>query len=172
MTFQVPRMDERESAAWLGLVTVTQLLPNALDSQLQRDAGLTHFEFTVLTALQLAPGGTLRMTALAEATVSTLPRLSHVCARLERRGLVERFSCAQDRRATNVRLTGDGRRSLVRAIPDHLATARRVVIDALRPDQLVALAEITSVIRERLGGGPQCDRTPAVAAGCDESSPA
>ncbi|NKF33423.1 MarR family transcriptional regulator, partial [Pseudomonas sp. BGM005] len=38
MAFQVPRMDERESRAWLGLITVAQLLPAALDSQLQRDS--------------------------------------------------------------------------------------------------------------------------------------
>jgi DNA-binding MarR family transcriptional regulator len=147
---RVPRMNDQESQAWLGLTTVFSLLPSALDRQLQRDSGLTHFEFVVLSTLQLSPEPTLRMTAIAQATDATLPRLSHVCGRLEKRGLVARSPCAEDRRATNVGLTSDGRRELIRAVPGHIATARRLVIDALTPDQLDALTEITGAIIARL----------------------
>ena len=165
MSFQVPRMDERESAAWLGLTAVTQLLPAALDTQLQREAGMTHFEFTVLTALRLAPSSTLRMSALAESTNATLPRLSHVCARLEKRGLIERRTSAADRRTTNVTLSSAGRRELIRATPGHIETARRIVIDALTPQQLEALTGISAAIRKNLAGterwgppdGPRAD---------------
>lgn len=150
-------MNEQESAAWLGLIAVSQLLPTALDAQLQRDSQLTHFEFFAMTVLRFAPQNTLRMTALAETTASTLPRLSHVCSRLEQRGLVERFPCSEDRRATNVRLTPEGRRSLIRATPGHIATAHHLVIDALTPTQLDALAEVTTAILARLTGGPDCD---------------
>lgn len=154
MKRRVPRMNEQESAAWLGLTTVFQLLPSALDRQLQRDSGLTHFEFVVLSTLQLTPEPTMRMTALAQATDATLPRLSHVCGRLEKRGLVVRSPCPEDRRATNVGLTGDGRRELIRSVPGHIATARRLVIDALTPDQLDALTEITGAISARLADEP------------------
>lgn len=150
MKRRVPRMNEQESAAWLGLTTVFQLLPSALDRQLQRDSGLTHFEFIVLSTLQLSPDPTMRMTTLAQATDATLPRLSHVCARLEKRGLVVRSPCPEDRRATNVALTGDGRRELIRSVPGHIATARRLVIDALTPEQLDALTEITGAIGAKL----------------------
>lgn len=152
MSFQVPRMDERESAAWLGLTAVTQLLPAVLDAQLQRDAGMTHFEFTVLTALRLAPSSTLRMTALAQSTNATLPRLSHVCSRLEKRGLIERRSSSVDRRTTNVRLRSAGRRELILATPGHIETARRIVIDALTPEQLEVLTQISATIRHNLAG--------------------
>lgn len=157
MTIRVPRMSAEESAAWLGLIAVAQLLPAALDAQLRRDAGLTHFEFMALTVLRLAPGSTLHMTALADATNATLPRLSHVCSRLERRGLVERAPSARDRRATDVRLTTQGRRQLIRAMPQHVATARRLVVDALTPAQLDALSGIADAIRERLSGGADCE---------------
>lgn len=150
-------MNDQESAAWYGLITVSQLLPAALDTQLQQNAQLTHFEYSVLTVLRFASESTLRMTTLAEVTASSLPRLSHVCSRMEKRGLIERFTCSQDRRATNVHLTPEGRRALIRATPDHIATARRLVIDALSPEQLDSLAEITGIIRsqldERLIGG-------------------
>jgi DNA-binding MarR family transcriptional regulator len=59
--------------------------------------------------LSEAPRQTLRMTSLAMQTNATLPRLSHVADRLEDRGLVERFSCPEDARATNIRLTAAGR---------------------------------------------------------------
>jgi DNA-binding MarR family transcriptional regulator len=151
-------MNDQESEAWLGLVTVFQLLPSALDRQLQRDSGLTHFEFGVLSTLQLTSEPAMRMTALAQATDATLPRLSHVCGRLEKRGLVERFPCPTDGRATNVRLTSAGRRELIHSVPGHIAMARRLVIDALTPDQLDALTEITGAISARLAdesGDPQ-----------------
>ncbi|MFG6443644.1 MarR family winged helix-turn-helix transcriptional regulator [Microbacterium sp. P06] len=150
MEFAVPRMDERESRAWRGLIAVTQLLPAALDAQLQREAQLTHFEFGVLTVLHTMPGTTLRMTELAEATHATLARLSNVCSRMEKKGLIERSPCPQDRRATNVRLTTAGRRALIHSVPDHIATVRSLVIDALNDEQLDALADISATILARL----------------------
>ena len=153
-------MDERESRAWLGLVAVTQLLPAALDSQLQREAHLTHFEFMVLTALRFAPQSTLRMTALADATNASLTRLSHVCTRLEKRGIIERTPSPDDRRATDIRLTGEGRRALITAMPGHIATARHLVIDALTPAQLDALADIAETITGRLAGDDSAAATP------------
>jgi DNA-binding MarR family transcriptional regulator len=150
MSRQVPRMDEVESEAWLQLVSVLELLPATLDAQLQQDSAITHFEYVVLSMLQFAPERTLRMKELATGTNSTLPRLSHVVSRLERRELVERFPCPEDRRATNVRLTGAGRRTVVRATPGHIATVRRFVLDALDRDQLTALAEIAGAVSRRL----------------------
>ena len=44
-----------EWSAWLQLVSTFTLLPAALDSQLQRDAGMSHFEFEVMAALSRQP---------------------------------------------------------------------------------------------------------------------
>jgi len=143
-------MNDAESAAWLGLMGVCEVLPSALDAQLQRDADITHYEFMVLSAVRLAPDSTMRMSHVARATNATLPRLSHVCSRLEKRGLVERLPCEGDKRATNLHLTTAGRAVLIRSIPDHIATARELVIDALTPEQLGQLASITAAIDARL----------------------
>ena len=145
-----PRMTPAESEAWMKVVALIELLPSALDSQLQRDAQLTHFEFAALSMLQFQADHTTRMSALAVATNATLPRLSHVVSRLETRGLVERFPCPEDRRATNVRLTDLGRRTVIRATPEHIATARELVVDALSPQQLTQLDEIATVLLRRL----------------------
>ena len=96
------------------LIAVVELLPGVLDSQLRRDADLTHFEYFVLAMLSEAPERTLRMTALAARTNATLPRLSHVVRRLEERGLVERFPCPRGRpghqRPADRGRVGQGRR--------------------------------------------------------------
>ena len=140
--------DERE--AWLRLIAVVQLLPGALETQLRTDSGLTHFEYFVLAMLSEAGDRTLRMTWLAQRTNATLPRLSHVVSRLEGRGLVERFPCLQDGRATNVRLTDAGWDVVVAAAPGHVATVRRYVVDALTPEQLEQLREIGDALLVQL----------------------
>lgn len=148
MAFQVPRMDPLESRAWLALVGTAELLPTALDAELQADADMTHFEFMVLTVLRHSRG--MRMTQLAAATNATLPRLSKVVSRLVARGLVSRETDAVDGRAVTVLLTGEGRRALVRATPGHIALVRRLVIDRLTPDQLEALATALEPVVEAL----------------------
>ena len=164
--YQVPRMDALESRAWLALVGLGELLPAALDARLQAEAGLTHYEFGVLTVLRQAPGGAVRMKALAAATTATRPRLSKVVARLVTRGLVERVAGADDGRAVEVRLTPDGRRALIRAVPDHIAHARELVIDRLSRDELEALADILEpIVRrldplQRLGRSGECATEP------------
>jgi DNA-binding MarR family transcriptional regulator len=143
-------LDDEQRAAWVKLVAVTELLPGVLDTQLRRDSGLTHFEYFVLAMLSESPERTLRMTSLAHQTNATLPRLSHVVARLENRGLVERFPCPEDGRATNTRLTDAGWAAIVAAAPGHVATVRRHVIDVLSPEQLRELEGIMSTLLERL----------------------
>lgn len=143
-------LNDDEQAAWRRLVAVVELLPGVLDSQLRGDAELTHFEYSVLAMLSEAPQRTLRMTALAAQTSATLPRLSHVVQRLEGRGLVERFPCPQDGRATNARLTPNGWRKVRGAAPGHVAQVRRHVIDALTPEQVTQLTAITDAILQRL----------------------
>jgi DNA-binding MarR family transcriptional regulator len=143
-------LDQDELAAWVRLAAVLELLPGALDSQLRRDAELTHFEYFVLAMLSEVPQRTLRMTALAAQTNATLPRLSHVVRRLEDRRLVERFPCPEDARATNARLTDAGWQKLSQAAPGHVANVREHVIAALTPDQVHHLTAITEAILGRL----------------------
>jgi DNA-binding MarR family transcriptional regulator len=139
-------LDDTEMTAWVRLAAVLELLPGVLDHQLRRDAELTHYEYYVMAMLSEAPKRTLRMTALAQRTNATLPRLSHVVKRLEDRGLIERFPCPEDARATNARLTADGWKKIRATAPGHVATVRHNVIDVLTPEQITQLADITAAI--------------------------
>jgi DNA-binding MarR family transcriptional regulator len=145
-----PWLDRRELSAWVRLAAVLELLPGSLDGQLRREAGLTHFEYWVIAMLSEAPDRTLRMSDLARQTNGTLPRLSHVVHRLEERGLVERRPDPDDRRATNARLTDTGMRKVVATAPGHVRHVREHVIDALTPDQVDQLREISTALLGRL----------------------
>jgi DNA-binding MarR family transcriptional regulator len=145
-----PWLDRRQLRAWVRLRGVLELLPGVLDAQLRRDADVTEFEYYVLAMLSEAPGRTLRMTELARHTNATLPRLSHVVHRLETRGLVERFPCPEDRRATNARLTEAGWAKVQEAAPGHVANVRHHVIDALSDEQIDQLVAIGDAILARL----------------------
>jgi DNA-binding MarR family transcriptional regulator len=73
-----------------------------------------------------------------------------VVQRLEGRGLLERFPCPEDRRATNARLTAAGWAKVEDSAPGHVATVREYVIDALTPEQVTQLAAIADVMLHRL----------------------
>lgn len=135
-------LSDVQQRAWVKFIAVVELLPGVLDSQLQRDADLTHFEYFTLAMLSEAPNRVFRMTELASATNSTLPRLSHVVSRLEKRGYIERAPCPEDRRATNAQLTEAGWEKVVATAPGHVATVRENVIDPLTADDVADLNRI------------------------------
>ena len=141
-----------EVNAWLRLIGVIIRLPAALDAQLQRDAGFSHFEYTVMVNLSNAPDRALRMSRLAGLCHSSLSRLSHVVSRLERRGWVRRTPCPDDGRATVATLTDEGFRALDAAAPGHVEAVRAFVIDALDAGQLRELTTIGDTILRRLDG--------------------
>src|SRR5205807_3691921 len=102
-------LNSREWSAWLHLLATFTLLPAALDSQLQREADMSHFEFGVMAALSRQPDRRLQLKELAILANGSLSRLSHVISRLERRGWVLRTSGTKGR-ATNAQLTDEGYR--------------------------------------------------------------
>lgn len=142
-TSAVQGLNPAQLHAWMRFVAVVELVPGLLDSQLQRDSALSHFEYYVLAMLSEAPERTLRMTGLSSMTNSSLPRLSHVVRRLEDRGLVRRSPCPSDRRATNATLTEEGWAVVQAAAPGHVRTVRENVIDPLTDEQVAQLDEIS-----------------------------
>jgi DNA-binding MarR family transcriptional regulator len=163
-------LSSEERAVWVRLSAVLELLPSTLDSQLRRDAGLTYFEYYLLAMLSEAPERTLRMTALAQRTNATLPRLSHVVRRLEDRGLVTRFPCLEDGRATNAQLTDAGWDAVVDAAPPHVTTFRHHIVDALTPAQLEELGDIADALLSRLDPHGRMTAVPDTAAPRAEAS--
>ena len=143
-------LDADEQRAWLRLAGVMLKLAPALDSQLQRDAGMTHFEYLCLAMLSEAPDRELRMSDLAARVNASLSRLSHVVKKLEARGLVERVPCPDSRRVTMARLTDEGWRAVVAAAPSHVDTVRSLVFDGLAAEDVAALERIAGHVVDRI----------------------
>jgi len=136
-------LSEQEQAAWRPFVALLIRLPAALEAELQKDAGISHFEYLVLSSLSEAPGRTLRMSDLAALASGSLSRLSHVVSRLETRGWVRREACPGDGRYINAVLTEDGWAKVVATAPGHVAAVRKLLVDALTPEQLADLGAIS-----------------------------
>ncbi len=139
-------LSDDQQVAWRPFVALLIRLPAALDAQLQRDAGVNHFDYLVLSSLSEAPESTLRMSELAAIANSSMSRLSHVVGRLEAKGWVRRESCPGDGRFINAVLTEDGRRKLVDTAPGHVAAVRELLVDALTPEQFAQLGVISTQV--------------------------
>ncbi|MFI5493669.1 GNAT family N-acetyltransferase [Actinoplanes sp. NPDC051859] len=140
--------DELES--WLPVGGLLLRLPAALDAQMQRDSGLSHFEYLVLANLSEAPDRTRRMSALAALANGSLSRLSHVVKRLEGKGWVARTACPRDGRYTNAALTEAGWEKVRHSAPGHVEAVRDLVLDALTEAELAQLGGIARRVLTRL----------------------
>lgn len=142
-TADEPRwLDDEESQAWTALSITLTRLSAALDAQLQRDAGLSHFEYQTMAGLSMADEHTMRISELAAFAEGSLPRLSQVISRLEKRGWVRRSTDPSDGRYTVATLTDEGYDKVVAAAPGHVEAVRTYVFDALTRAQVRQLASI------------------------------
>ena len=142
-------LDDKQLQEWMSFSALLIVLPSELDSEMQRLAGMTQFEYTVMAGLSESPERTMRISTLAQLSRGSISRMSHLIKRLERRGWVRREADPQDGRYTNAILTEDGYAKVVETAPGQLALVRRLVVDALTPAQLSRLGEISG----RLLGG-------------------
>jgi DNA-binding MarR family transcriptional regulator len=135
-------LDAEEQLTWLAFAYLLVRLPATLDAQMEREAGLSHFEYLVLAVLSMAPHRTLRMSDVADYTASSLSRLSNVAVRLERQGLLRRAPDPTDRRCTLALLTDSGWDKVVASAPGHVGEVRRLVFGSLTKPQQRSLREI------------------------------
>ncbi|PZG02210.1 MarR family winged helix-turn-helix transcriptional regulator [Micromonospora deserti] len=143
-----------EQHAWRNFVRLHQKLRARMERDLQAHAKLSGADFEILVALTDVPAGRLRFQDLGRAVDWEQSRLSHQIARMIKRGLVVREECAEDARRAFVVITPAGRKTIEAAAPHHVATVRRLVIDALSPDELATLARISNRILEQLDEAP------------------
>ena len=137
-------------SAWLAFLEVSHLLERAIEQQLRQDAGLSHAQYEILSRLEAAEGGQVRMSDLAEGIVVSRSGLTYQVTQLEKAGLVRRERCPSDDRGVLAVLTSEGRSALARAAPGHLHIVRENLIDALTPAQLATLADALTAARDRL----------------------
>ncbi|WP_222593465.1 MarR family winged helix-turn-helix transcriptional regulator [Aeromicrobium flavum] len=143
----VPWLSTEQQLAWRALFAMIDTLPAAIDAQLKRDAGVNRYEYQVLAVLSQSPGHTVGLSLLAEEARGSLSRLSHALTRLEKAGWVERCPATEPGgRRMRARLTESGLAKIEAIAPGHVREVRRLVVDVLTDEQLVALGEIATAV--------------------------
>src|SRR2546429_4826656 len=109
--------------AWTSLLQAHATLLRKLETDLEKETGLSLADFDVLAQLAVA-GGELRMTELADRALISRSGMTRRVARLVDDGLVRRANADKDARGVVVRLTAAG--------VDRLAETAQAVLLALR----------------------------------------
>ena len=122
------RLTDDEQRAWRSYVFGAQQIDAALDRQLQRDAGMPHAYYGILTVLVEAGVDGLRMSDLARAMRFSPSRLAHAMSSMERSGWVERHECRTDRRGQIAAVTPAGAAVQRAAAPGHVALVRELAV--------------------------------------------
>jgi DNA-binding MarR family transcriptional regulator len=139
-------LTDEQQLAWRRCVEVLIRVPAALEAQLQRDAGLTHMGYIVLSTLSERPDRRLPMSRLAKGVSASLSRLSHVVARLESRGWVHRERDPEDGRVQIAVLTDTGFDKLVESAPGHAEAVQQLIFDRLSPAQMRQLTKLADAL--------------------------
>jgi DNA-binding MarR family transcriptional regulator len=147
---EAPWLSDAQQRSWRSLVAVLQLLPAALDRQLQEEAAVTHTYYMILAMLSEAPDRSMRMAQLARIVSASQSRLTHAVNRLEERGWVDRCPTPEDKRGQVARLTDEGYDVLVTIAPGHVREVRRRVFDVLSPTEVELLGDLLDRIRDGL----------------------
>ena len=147
-------LTEDEQTTWRLFLAATRHLFEALDRELQLEAGISHSYYVLLVALSEAPARSLRMHELARLTGSSPSRLSHAVARLEEAGWVERCRSADDRRGALATLTDLGFATVAAAAPIHVESVRRHLFDLLGPGQASQLRALSESVLGDLALAP------------------
>ncbi|MGI9196751.1 MAG: MarR family winged helix-turn-helix transcriptional regulator [Candidatus Nanopelagicales bacterium] len=142
-------LSEDEQASWRSWIAATLLLPDRLNRDLQEETGLSLADYVILVHLSEAPGRRLRMSELAEVTMSSRSRLSHQIDRLEADGLVSREKCSDDRRGSFAVLTAQGWQVLSASASTHVESVRRHLVDVLTPDEFAELGRLCRIVADR-----------------------
>jgi DNA-binding MarR family transcriptional regulator len=148
-------LDDREQRAWRGYLSLNSEVQRRVARQLLRETGITAAEYAVLVALSEAPGGRLRVFQLRRVADWEKTRLTHQITRMTARGLLAREPCPDDPRGAFVVLTEAGWEAVTTAAPRHVAHVRHWFFDALQPEQVEALLDISRTVLARL---PEADR--------------
>ena len=123
MSSQVlPKQQDSALDSWIRLIRGYASVTRAMSAELVAEHGLTINDYEALLHLSQAEEGRMRRVDLAGLLLLTASGVTRLLDGLEAAGLVERASCARDRRVTYAVLTDAGR---TRAAPGLGVTRRR-----------------------------------------------
>lgn len=136
-------LNDEQQESWRAWLAANMLVPDLLGRDLQAQIGLTFADYEILVRLSETDDRRLRMSDLAEVTLSSRSRLSHQIDRMQKAGLVDRQECTDDRRGYFAVLTDKGWETLVLAAPIHVESVRRRLLDVLTDAEFEELGRLS-----------------------------
>ncbi|WP_282006554.1 MarR family winged helix-turn-helix transcriptional regulator [Propioniciclava sinopodophylli] len=140
-------LDSEQQKVWRAYLDGAARIDAHLDTVL-RPYGLDLGEYEILVRLSEADERRMRMSDLAEAARQSRSRLTHTVARMEKKALLNRMPCSDDRRGVIAALTDEGFALLESAAPAHVASVREVLVDVVDPDDFRALGRVMTAVTE------------------------
>ena len=128
--------------SWIRLIRGHASVTRTISAQLVAEHGLTINDYEALLHLAKAEGGRMRRVDLAEQLILTASGVTRLLDGLEAGGLVERASCASDRRVAYAVLTESGRTKLREASKSHIADVREFFEERYSGEELQQLARL------------------------------
>ncbi|MET8041065.1 MarR family transcriptional regulator [Micromonospora sp. NPDC005215] len=154
-------LDRTREAAWRAYIEASQRLYTQLEEDLRADSELSFADYHVLVLLSEAPGQRLRMGELANRLIFSPSRLTYQISSMQRRGLVSKEPCPDDRRGSEAVLTAAGLLALSEAAPHHLASVRAHLMDDLDDAEVACLTRVFDRLGRRLGAARAASSTHA-----------
>lgn len=131
-------LTDEQQDAWRAFLAAVAVIDERLDAAL-RPFDLDLGEYEILVKLSEAPDRQLRMSELADKVRQSRSRLTHTVGRMERKELIRRTACPDDRRGVVAVLTAKGFGLLQQAAPTHVRSVRDSFVDRVSPRDFAAL---------------------------------
>ncbi|AKG42625.1 MarR family winged helix-turn-helix transcriptional regulator [Streptomyces xiamenensis] len=147
-------LDPGQQAAWDSFIRMQEKLIGRLSRHIQADSGMSGSDYIVLVSLTERGDGRMRFSELAKRVEWEKSRASHQVTRMAKRGLVAKEECPEDGRGAFVTVTPAGYEAIEAAAPQHVEHVRRLLIDALTPSELSALARISRRVLDHMEKQP------------------
>ncbi|MFF3663808.1 MarR family winged helix-turn-helix transcriptional regulator [Streptomyces olivochromogenes] len=148
-------LTSEQKASWDSFIRMQEKLIGRLSRRVQTDSKMSAADFIVLVNLTEEGGGRLRFLDLAKLVEWEKSRMSHQITRMAKRGLVAREECPDDGRGAFIVATPAGYKAIEDAAPIHVEHVRRLFIDALTPEELSTLGQISQRVLQHMEKQPE-----------------
>jgi DNA-binding MarR family transcriptional regulator len=138
------------TACWLSFSGMQKVLVETIDRELKSQVGVDLDDYEVLAFVYATPYQRARMSEIAEAVISPKSRLTYQIDQLEKRGLIARSQCPQDRRGLYAEITSDGANLVERTAPVYADIIRNNFTEPVGPDSMFEMLRISNTIRRHV----------------------
>ncbi|SDN50747.1 MarR family winged helix-turn-helix transcriptional regulator [Allokutzneria albata] len=137
---------EARAQGWRALAALHARIEDGLERALQQEHQLSVSEYSVLDVLARQDGWHMRMNQLSRAVVLSQSATTRLVTRLEDRGLLQRYLCADDRRGIYTEVTAEGHKLLDAARPTHDRVLDEALTEAAKlPEQAPLVRALESL---------------------------